>query len=83
MSLLAKAHKNLFLSLRDKVGCLGLSKAWDRKGCEFLRGIKASDIWGQLFTQILTQTAVLCKQWALGILFKRVHIIKCPFTTSF
>lgn len=31
MSLLAKAHKNLFLSLRDKVGCLGLSKAWDRK----------------------------------------------------
>lgn len=36
MSLLAKAHKNLFLSLRDKVGCLGLSKAWDRKGSEFL-----------------------------------------------
>lgn len=60
MSPLAKAHKNLFLSLRDKVGCLGLSKAWDRKGSEFLRGIKASDIWGQLFTQILTQTAVLC-----------------------
>lgn len=31
MSLLAKAHKNLFLSLRDKVGCLGLVKSMGQK----------------------------------------------------
>lgn len=46
MLLLVKVYKNLFLSLRDKVGCFGLLKVWDRKGFEFLRGIKVLDIWG-------------------------------------
>ena len=31
---------------------------------------------GRLFTQGLTQTAVLRKQWASGILYKTVDVIK-------
>ena len=41
--------------------------------------------WNPLFTRGLTQTAVWRKQWASGILYKRVTfwLDKCPSTFSF
>ena len=41
---------------------------------------------GRLFTRSLTQTAVLCKQWALGIFYRNVQlnwIHVRPFTIGF
>ena len=50
-----------------------------------IRLVHRLDIYGQLFTRGLTQTAVLRKQWAFGFFFIQglTSLDKCPSSISF
>ena len=70
-----------FISDSENVGIFITDDAQVRNNPKFTSNswtpFLAEDLWGQLFTPSrgLTQAAVLRKQWASGILYRRVDLI--------